>query len=1201
MDRGGTFTDVLGLDPEGRIHADKLLSESVQYDDAVLEGIRRMIGQRQTGPLSEATIQEIRLGTTVATNALLERKGAPVALLATKGLEDAIAIGHGARPDIFARAIDLPAPLYAQVHSVTERIDATGRVLIPLDDLAVESTLHAVRDSGIRAIAVVLAHAWKNPLHERRIKQLARQFGLDQVSVSSEVMPLIKFVSRGQTTLVDAYLTPVLKRYIARVGRGTGTIRTLFMQNAGGLTEADRFSGKDAILSGPAGGVVGCAAVARQNAIEQAIGFDMGGTSTDVCRFDGSFEKVFETTTGGIPFQTPMLNVLTIAAGGGSMLGFDGQKLTVGPKSAGADPGPACYGFGGPAALTDANAVLGRLLPSFFPRQFGPNRDASLPIHLAREALLTLTDHINDAIDEPLSVEQAALGFLRIANEKMCRPIKQLTISRGRDIRRHTLICFGGAAGQHACGIARILGIRTVVVPHFAGLLSAYGIATSDHVRSSSQAWLKPYSKSKTADLEERFDEMTRPLMKDLMNRGIFESKLRIEPSLDLRPEGTDEILNLPYLGHPQTLDRFYQAYRRRYGFEPSDGPVEIAALRVEVHGEASLLEPTQAIAPPLPAIKGRPVSQVQTWFEQGRLDTAVYHRNTLAQGQCLCGPAIVVERDTTVLVEPGFEATVAPTGHLLLQAIETKQPPTETRWDPITLEVFNHLFMSVAEQMGKTLAQTAHSTNIRERLDFSCAVFDRNGDLVANAPHIPVHLGAMGETVRALIRHRGAEFQSGDVFVSNNPFRGGSHLPDVTMMMPVFDPAGELIFFAANRGHHADIGGITPGSMPSEATRIDQEGVVLDNLLIVRDGTFDESSVRDILCFGPHPARNINERLSDLRAQIAANQTGIHELNNLIDRHGLPRVLAYMGYIQENAAFALRQALMALTQKNEAYSSSFADALDDGSRIQVSVRIEPGKKIMATVDFTGTDPQLPGNLNAPYSVTRSAVLYVFRMLIDRDIPLNEGCLRPVRLIVPEGCLLNPRPPAAVVGGNVETSQRVVDVLCGALGIAAASQGTMNNLAFGSVDGSGKQYYETLPGGSGAIAEHPGASAVQVHMTNTRLTDVEVLEHRFPEVRVERFSIRKNSGGAGRWAGGDGVIRAIRFLQPRQVSILSERRSKQPFGLHGGEPGKAGRNTLIDTLGRSHALPSKTTRLVQAGETVVLKTPGGGGWGKPDG
>jgi 5-oxoprolinase (ATP-hydrolysing) len=1209
VDRGGTFTDVVGVDPQGEVHLAKLLSESDAYPDAALEGIARILRQAGGGAaLTPDRVAEIRLGTTVATNALLERRGAPTALCITAGFEDLLEIGDQSRPDIFALAIRKPPVLYATVVGVRERIGADGEILEPLDEPRVERDLHRVRREGIRSLAVVLMHAWKNPVHEARVAELARAAGFEQVSVSHQVMPLIKIVGRGQTTLVDAYLGPVLQRYVARIRPRVPGIPLEFMKSSGGLVAVEQLRAKDTILSGPAGGVLGYAAVARTLGLAEVIGFDMGGTSTDVSRYGGELERVFETTTGGIRYQTDQLDVETVAAGGGSILWFDGRKFNVGPESAGADPGPACYGRGGPLTITDANLILGRIVPETLPRTFGPTGDRPLDVAAARRRFRTLTAQVNRTLGTHYSVPEVAEGFIRVANEIMGRAIRRISVARGYDLRRHTLICFGGAAPQHAGAIARTLGIRRIVIHPLAGVLSAYGIAVADRLERGAVAVMQPFTANLMAALPGRLGPLVRSVS-DRFGPAVDRRRLRCRVFLDLRPEGSDTYLTVP-VGTPTALDglrrvrrRFLEAYQRRFGFQPAADRIEAVNLRVEMTAPGQRLEEVPAT---VPAEDADFVEQVRrrhrAWFGGKALPTPVIPRTSLRPGNRLPGPAIIVDDHFTAVVEPGFRAEVNPYGHLVLEETAAPEVRATVKRDPVLLEVFNHLFMSIAEQMGYTLVNTAHSVNMKERLDFSCAVFDREGNLVANAPHIPVHLGAMGESVKYILAQNGDTLRPGDMYVTNNPHHGGSHLPDVTVIAPVF-AEGERVFFVATRGHHADIGGRTPGSMPPFGTSLEEEGVVIDNFLLVRGGRFREQAVRKLLSSGPYPARNLTERLSDLRAQVAANNKGVRELQTLIRDYGLPVVTAYMGYIQENAAAAMTEALGKFVRDTPVFEGRFEDFLDDGTRIAVTLRIErgdhPPDSHRLVIDFAGTDPEVPGNLNAPVAVTKAAVLYVLRTLVERDIPLNAGCLQPVEIRLPEGSLLYPSPTAAVVGGNVETSQRVVDVLYGALGVAAASQGTMNNVLFGRADGSGAQYYETVAGGAGAVAGRAGATAVQVHMTNTRITDPEVLEQRFPEVRVVRFAIRRGSGGKGRWPGGDGVERALRFQAPRLVSILSERRVYAPYGRRGGQPGAKGRNLLYRADGTVEELGGKVELTVQPGDTIVIRTPGGGGFGAP--
>ncbi len=1207
VDRGGTFTDVIGIDSLGNLHTLKLLSESPHYKDSAIEGIQRILELGKGEPIPEELVSRIRMGTTVATNALLERKGTSVALFITRGFRDLLEIGNQARPELFKLKVRKPAQLYRCVKEVDERIDAVGKVIRPLNMEKTEANLLSIRRMGISSIAIVLMHAWKNSLHEQQMASMARKAGFRQVSVSHEVMPLIKIVGRGQTSVVDAYLTPVLMKYIESMRKFTGNIQLEFMQSSGGITDANSFTGKDAIISGPAGGIIGTASVAMLNGIDESIGFDMGGTSTDVSRFGGTHEKVFEVETGGIQFQAPSLDINTVAAGGGSILWFDGQKLRVGPESAGAYPGPACYGRKGPLALTDANLLLGRILPKYFPETFGTAENKPLDKTVTSQKFSELTASINSSLPEKMSEIEAALGFIRIANETMARAIKEISVSRGYDIRNHALVCFGGAAPQHACALARILGIPKIVIHPLAGLLSAYGIAMADYLRYATRSIMKELDRDLIESLDRQFDEMIQPLRMELLNRGTSMEDISIQCYLDLRPMGTDTFLSIPADPYDNIHRRFFKAYKKHFGFKPAGVPVELVNIRVDVMGKGNVMRENEIQKEGAEEIE--PIVKTEVCFSAKPTKTPVFRREDLFAGAELKGPAIIVEDFTTIVVEPGFSATLNEFGHILLEQKNAGSEEISVRRDPVMLEVFNHLFMSAAEQMGYTLRNTAHSTNIKERLDFSCAIFDSDGNLVANAPHIPVHLGAMGESVKSIIKDNEGRMKPGDVYVMNNPHRGGSHLPDVTVIAPLFSEdvsaveSKRPIFYTAARGHHADIGGITPGSMPPFAKSLEEEGGVIDNFLLVRSGKFREKELRRLLLSGPYPARNIEERVSDIKAQLAATKTGLRELRRLVVKYSLETVHAYMDHIRENAAESMRQALFEFLGKRQKYESFFEDFLDNGAKIAVTLKIEKGSHPPATcrvvVDFSGTSPQLSGNLNAPVAVTKAAVLYVFRTLIDKDIPLNSGCLEPVEIQIPEGSLLNSSPEAAVVGGNVETSQRVVDVLLGALGITAASQGTMNNFLFGRSDGKGKQYYETIAGGSGAADGHPGASAVQVHMTNTRGTDPEVLEQRFPEIRLKRFAIRRSSGGKGKFRGGNGTIREIKFLQERKVTILSERREIPPYGIAGGKAGAKGKNQLVKKDGQVVNLGGKVEKKVGPGETVIIKTPGGGGFGLP--
>lgn len=1202
VDRGGTFTDVIGLDPEGRIIPHKLLSRSDAYEDAALHGIRVLLNLPADAHLPENEIAWIRLGTTVATNALLERKGTPTGLLITRGFRDLLEIGTQERPDLFALGVKKPELLYQSVAEVPERIAADGAIIQALDEEGLSNSLESLKESGAESLAILFLHAWKNPTHEARAEAMARAVGFSHVSTSHKTLSVIQAVGRGRTTLVDAYLTPVLMAYADRVREATGSIPLHFMSSSGALLSPKGFTGKDAILSGPAGGVLGTAAVAEASGDQEAIGFDMGGTSTDVCRYAGTFERVLDAETAGIRYQAPMLRVETVAAGGGSILAFDGAKLTVGPESAGADPGPACYGLDGPAALTDANVVLGRILPAFSPQTFGPNRDAPLDPEASRAALSEIADAVAEQTGEPMGVEALALGFVRIADEAMGRPIKALSIQRGYDLRDHALVSFGGAGGQHACGLAGALGMKTIRIHPLAGLQSAYGIAKAAHRLSRVETFFSSVDAAGLALVAARGADIADDLKATLRAENGLEEGDFLETALeiDMRVAGTDTALPLPFDADPASLTlAFDAAHRRHYGFAPPHPELELVNLRVEAFEPAKTDEIEVPISSGGGGVLPEPEEEASAWFStEGPARVPVHRRASLPIGVVLPGPALIVEPFSTIVVAPGFRAVKEADGGVTLMGEGVRDEMVTVERDPILLELFNHRFMGIATQMGEGLARTAHSVNIKERRDFSCAIFDRKARLVANAPHVPVHLGAMGETVLSLLESQGDSLRPGDVYATNDPHLGGSHLPDVTVISPVFRD-GKPAFFVASRGHHADIGGTVPGSMPPDSRTLAEEGVVLSHLLLAREGEFQEESILNALSAGPWPARNLPERLSDLRAQAAANARGIEGLSRLCDLYGDDVVAAYMDHMRENAAESMERALDGILGEKDQWEGSFEDCLDSGEVVRVAVRLfREGDRPRAVVDFSGTAPPMAGNRNAPRAVTRAAVLYVFRTLIDRDIPLNDGCLAPIELIIPPASLLDPGSGAAVAGGNVETSQRVVDVLYGALGVAAASQGTMNNFTFGRVDGEGAQYYETIAGGSGAVDGIPGASGVQVHMTNTRMTDVEVLEHRFPWVRLASFSLRSGSGGSGRFRGGEGVVRSFRFLASVSISLLSERRVVAPFGMSGGGSARPGRNVLVRG-GVEEDVGGRFSGEVGPGDLLTIETPGGGGWGKP--
>ena len=1182
IDRGGTFTDIVARRPDGGLTTHKLLSESPgQYRDAAVAGIRHLLGLQPGQPVTADQVECVKMGTTVATNALLERKGEPTLLVVTQGFADALRIGTQARPDLFARAIRLPEMLYAEVLEVAERVDAGGAVRCPPDAAIIRAGLRAAFDRGLRAVAVVFLHGWRYPGHERVVAGLAREVGFAQVSVSHEVSPLMKLVPRGGTTVVDAYVSPGLQRYVRQVAAFAGDTRLMFMQSNGGLIAADAFRGKDSLLSGPAGGVIGAVRTAAMAGFDRIIGFDMGGTSTDVCHYDGELERSFDTTVAGLSLQAPMMRIHTVAAGGGSILSFDGQRQRVGPQSAGAVPGPACYRRGGPLTVTDANVMLGKIQPQFFPGLFGEDGRQSLDRTVVERQFADLAAAIGDG-RPALAV---ADGFLTIAVENMANAIKRVSVERGYDVTDYVLVCFGGAGGQHACLVADALGMNRVFLHPLAGVLSAYGMGLAEQRVLLRRAVEAPLDEALAAGLSVAGETLGRDGIGQLAAQGVTAADCRVVRRLHLRYQGSDTPLEVALADCDAMRLDFGALHRQRFGFVIEDRPLVVEALVVEVVGAVAAPEepllPGGRMGPP-------PVLERTEFFSGGRMHAAlVFDRRALLAGDCLDGPAIIVEATATTVIEAGWRGEVNDRGHLILSraAPRPSRQALGTAVDPVMLEVFNNLFMSVAEQMGAVLANTAQSVNIKERLDFSCALFDAEGGLVANAPHVPVHLGSMGDAVRAVLARHRAVMKPGDSFVLNGPYDGGTHLPDVTVVTPLFDGPAPLLF-VASRGHHADIGGTTPGSMPPDSRHVDEEGVLLDNLLLVDGGDFRQTEIAALLAGGPWPARNPAQCLADLQAQLAANARGAGELRRLLDRYGAATLAAYMRHVQDNAEACVRRVIARLDD------GDFAVEMDDGAVIRVAVRVDrPTGR--ARIDFTGSSPQRIGNTNAPLAVGKAAVVYVFRCLVDEPIPLNEGCFRPLELVFPTGSMLNPVYPAAVVAGNVETSQAIVDGLFAALGVMAAAQGTMNNLTFGDAE---LQYYETLCGGTGAGPDFDGASAVHSHMTNSRLTDPEVLEWRFP-VLVEGFSIRRGSGGQGRRSGGDGVVRRLRFLRPMTVAILSNRRRVRPFGLAGGGDGLAGRNRVERADGSVTDLPGTVRIELGEGDSVVIETPGGGGYG----
>ena len=1197
IDRGGTFTDVIGIDPSNKLHKLKLLSESLLYEDSVIEGIRRLLKLNSNQKIPSDQIDRIRIGTTIATNALLERKGAKTALLITKGFRDLLEIGNQSRPRLFDLSIQKPEKLFKEVYEIDERLDSEGNIIHDLNEKKLLQDLKKLKDKEIDSVAIVLMHSWKNAVHEERCYDIAKSQGFSNISISSKVIPLIKIVGRGQTTVVDSYLYPILHKYILSIEDELGKIPVEFMQSSGGLTDSLSLNGKDAIMSGPAGGVIGAAKIGNLNKIDDIIGFDMGGTSTDISKYSGEFEKVVEVQAGGIEFQASSLDVKTIAAGGGSLLWFDGSKLQVGPESAGSNPGPVCYGLGGKLALTDANLILNRINPDYFPSVFGPNQDQKLDRKSAENEFKKLKEIINTKTSSSFSIEELALGFIDIANEKMSNAIKEISVSRGYDIRKYGLICFGGASPQHSCGIAKILGIKKIIIHPLASLQSAYGIANAEQFRYGIQSFVSPLNKDSLIEASQICRRIKLDYVLELENLGIDSENIRSDYLIDIRIIGTDSHLTVSLEDIDSITKAFTERYQKIFGFKPS-GTIEIANIKVEVYGANTRIPEIQSEMKSTKFSKS--LTEHKIFFKDKYSKVPFISRDLIPIGKKSMGPMMIYDEYSSILIEPGFSFRCNKFNHLIIEQESFVERYISDKRDPISLEIFNNLFMSIAEQMGYTLRNMAHSVNIKERLDFSCALFDGDGNLVANAPHVPVHLGAMSESVKSIIDSNRNTMKKGDFYLINNPHKGGSHLPDLTVISPVFSDNDKPIFYAASRGHHADIGGITPGSIPPFSTNIEEEGIIIDNFLIVENGIFREKDFEDLLTSSDYPARNLEERKNDVNAQIASVQNGIKGIEDVIKKYGISTVQSYMGYIRNNSAEAMSDALENYLDGKEFKEVEFEDYLDDGSKICVNLIIKESSNSLypyqAIVDFAGTSPQMHNNLNAPIAVTKAAVLYVFRLLINREIPLNSGCLDLIEIKIPKGSLLNPNNKAAVVGGNVETSQRVTDVLLGALGIAAASQGTMNNFVFGNLDNSGKQYYETIAGGSGATEDSHGASAVQVHMTNTRSTDPEILEQRFKEIRLEEFSIRKNSGGDGKHRGGNGVVRSLHFLEPRKVSIVSERRSRAPYGLFGGESGECGLNS-IRSHGKEIRLESKVERVVEKGETIIIKTPGGGGFG----
>lgn len=1192
IDRGGTFTDIVARTPQGEIRAHKVLSENPEaYKDAAIQGIRDLMGVAKDTRIPSDQIRAVKMGTTVATNALLERKGDRTLLLITKGFRDALEIGYQARPDIFAKEIIKPELLYDQVLEADERVRADGTVEAAPDIDQIKAQLEAAYAEGTRSIAIVLMHAYAFPEHEKQLAEIAKQVGFPQISVSHEVSPLMKLVGRGDTTVVDAYLSPILRRYVDQVANELDIqntdCRLMFMQSSGGLTDASLFQGKDAILSGPAGGVVGAVETSKMAGFEKLIGFDMGGTSTDVSHFDGEFERAFETEVAGVRMRAPMMMIHTVAAGGGSILHYKDGRFQVGPDSAGANPGPKCYRRGGPLTVTDANVMTSKLNASYFPKIFGPDQDEPLAIEEVKAAFNALAAQIGDG----RTGEEVAEGFQKIAVENMANAIKKISVQRGYDVTEYALTCFGGAGGQSACMVADSLGMKTVIVHPLSGILSAYGMGLADIRATRQQAVVKELNTDNLSALEELAQRLATDAKTEVANQGVAEDELSVLPRAHLRYDGTDTpiAVDLNTSDLDAMIASFTQNHIKQFGFAYENKTIVVEALEVEaIGGGAGLQEPDAALAANAPAI----AEQTQFYANGKWQDASILKRDAFQPGMKLQGPALIMEPHATIVVEPGWHAEVNAKNHIIL----TRTIPLEkkvalgTTADPVMLEVFNNLFMSIAEQMGVTLQNTAYSVNIKERLDFSCAVFDQNGALVANAPHMPVHLGSMDRSVEAIISLNKGKIRPGDVFALNAPYNGGTHLPDITVVSPVFDDANsEILFWAASRGHHADVGGSAPGSMTPLATTVDEEGVLFDNFMLVDQGEFREEALVELLTNHKYPVRNVHQNVADLKAQIAANEKGVQELRKMTDHFGLETVQAYMGHVQDNAEESVRRVIEALAD------SSYEYPTDQGSTIKVKITVDKDKR-EATVDFTGTSPMKENNFNAPEPVTRAAVLYCFRVMVEGHIPMNAGCLRPINIVVPEGSMLRPHYPAAVVAGNVETSQHITNALFAALGAMANSQGSMNNLTFGN---DTYQYYETLCSGSPAGPGFNGTDGVHVHMTNSRLTDPEVLEFRYP-VLLEDFHIRKETGGKGKWHAGDGTKRTIRFLEKMDCAILASHRTIAPKGMQGGEDGQKGRTYVRRNYGQMEELKGCDQTILEAGEAITVVPPTSGGWGKAD-
>ena len=1199
IDRGGTFTDLVARAPDGGLTTHKLLSENPgRYRDAAIAGIKAVLGVAPGEPIPPGLVDQVKMGTTVATNALLERKGERTLLVVNRGFGDLLRIGNQARPRLFDLHVTLPTLLYERVAELPGRVGIDGGEVEPLDEDAARAAFADARADGIAACAIALIHAWKYPDMERRLKALAEEAGFAQVSASHEVSPLLRLVPRGDTTVVDAYLSPILRRYVEQVASELGGVKLYFMQSNGGLAQAGRFGGKDAILSGPAGGIVGAARTAEMAGLHRIIGFDMGGTSTDVALYDGAFERAYETEVAGVRMRAPMMAINTVAAGGGSVLHFDGARIRVGPDSAGANPGPACYRRGGPLTVTDANVCVGKIQPRHFPPIFGPEANAPLDAETVRTQFAALADEVARATGTPRQdPREVAEGFLRIAIANMANAIKQVSVQKGHDATRFALQCFGGAGGQHACLVADELGMETVFIHPYAGVLSAYGMGLADQTVLREQAAEQPLTPEALPALHALADQLADAARAALLEQGAA-GRIGIKRAVHLRYAGTEAALPVPLTDLPGILAAFTDAHRARFGFATPDRAVIAEAVAVEATAAGETVD-----EPELAARDGGgpdPIDHVSVWSGGAEHRAPVFDRTALRAGDRLPGPALVREANATTAVEPGWTAEVTARNHMLLRRtapLPSRVAQDSGKADPVLLELFNNLFMNVAEQTGAVLQNTSQSVNIKERLDFSCAIFDAEGGLVANAPHVPVHLGAMGESVRTVLRSRAASLRPGDVVALNNPFNGGTHLPDVTVITPVFDEGGQAIrFFVGSRGHHADVGGTTPGSTPPDSRTLDDEGVVIDDFLLVDTGTFRETEFRALLSGARHPARSPDVNVADIKAQVAANERGVQELARVVHQYGWDTVQGYMRHVMDNAEEGVRRAIarIAPAMAKAGGDGVFEYRMDNGAPLRVAVTLDAEART-ATVDFTGTGPQDAGNFNAPPAVLRAVVLYVFRCLVGEDLPLNDGCLKPIRIVLPPGTFLSPEPGAAVVAGNTEVSQAACNALFGALGTLACSQATMNNVLFGDAT---RQYYETICGGMGASPDQPGASAVQTHMTNTRMTDPEILELRYP-VRLETFAIRRGSGGAGAQTGGDGSIRRIRFLEPMTTVVVASRRAVPPFGLGGGTDGAPGRQWVERADGSRQEMTGTDRAELRPGDAFVIETPGGGGYGAP--